>query len=109
MKGIGMRKTFSSEKRAEILAYIEKYDAKKGRGGQSAAAKKFNVSRVTIINWLKGTAAPAAQSTKIKPLAPAPRGKSKPSAQPVLEMLSFLDLLEHSIPKLKKSIEKLAK
>jgi hypothetical protein len=55
-----MRKTFSPDKRNEILTYIKKFDEKHGRGGQSAAARKFKVSRVAINHWLK-PAAPAVQ------------------------------------------------
>jgi transposase len=48
-----VRKIISPEKKAEILSYIEKYNSQNGRGGQSAAAEKFKVSRVAINNWLK--------------------------------------------------------
>lgn len=45
-------KRYTAEEKAEILAYA----AAQGRGGQSAAAKKFGVSPLTLSNWKKGAA-----------------------------------------------------
>ncbi len=44
-------KRYSDEEKAKILAYAEA----QGRGGQSAAAKKFGVSPLTISSWKKGS------------------------------------------------------
>lgn len=43
-------KRYSDAEKAEILAFIDNYG---GRGGQSAAAKKFKVSQLTLANWRK--------------------------------------------------------
>jgi hypothetical protein len=48
-----MKKFFSPDKKAEILAFVEKYNLENGRGGQVVAGKKFKVSRVTLIAWKK--------------------------------------------------------
>jgi threonine synthase len=48
----GMPKRIAAAKKAKILAFIEKFNSKNGRGGQGAAADKFGVSRQTIVNWL---------------------------------------------------------
>lgn len=56
--GAGKGKRYSDSEKAEILAYVEA----QGRGGASAAAKKFNVSPLTISSWRRqaGTAGPKA-------------------------------------------------
>ncbi|MCW1883392.1 hypothetical protein OKA04_01540 [Luteolibacter flavescens] len=43
-------KRYTEEEKAEILSFIENYG---GRGAQSAAAKKFKVSVLTLSNWRK--------------------------------------------------------
>lgn len=44
---------YSKEQKAEVVAFVEKYNAEKGRGGQSAAAEKFKISPISVANWLK--------------------------------------------------------
>jgi transposase-like protein len=45
-------KRYSESERAEILKFVDQ----QGRGGASAAAKKFGVSPLTISTWKKATA-----------------------------------------------------
>lgn len=44
---------YSEEEKADIIAHVEKVNASKGRGGQTAAAKKFGISMLTISTWMK--------------------------------------------------------
>lgn len=46
-------KRYSDKEKAEIIAFVEKVNAEKGRGGQSAASAKFGISQLTISSWLK--------------------------------------------------------
>lgn len=46
-------KRYSDQERAKILAFVDKTNAMKGRGGISAAARKFGVTPLTISNWMK--------------------------------------------------------
>jgi len=67
---------YSAKEKADILAYVDKINAEKGRGGQSAASKKYKISPLTISSWNKarGTAAvPAAASGAVA--ASGPIGK----------------------------------
>jgi transposase-like protein len=57
-------KRYSDAEKAEILAFIES----RGRGGQSAAAKKFNVTPLTISNWRKKSGAGSANPSSEKGL-----------------------------------------
>jgi hypothetical protein len=109
-KGVLMKKSFSPEKRAEILAYIEKYDAKNRRGGQSAASKKFKVSRVTIINWLKGGAAGKnSQTVAVKPVktaAPKTRKSEKVISDGNIPIIDALESINECIAEIVKALKK---
>lgn len=51
-------KRYSDKEKAEIIAFVNKMNSEKGRGGQSAASKKFKISPLTISSWLKKSGAP---------------------------------------------------
>lgn len=53
-------KRYSVDEKAEILSFVEEVNANKGRGGVSAASKKFGVSQLTVSSWLKKSGAPSA-------------------------------------------------
>lgn len=46
-------KRYSAEERAKILSVVHEVNASRGRGGVTAAAKKFGVSPLTISHWLR--------------------------------------------------------
>lgn len=62
---------YTPVEKAKILKFIEDYDAENGRGGQSAAAKKYGVSQLTLINWKKSDGKPG------KVAKPAKGGSAK--------------------------------
>jgi hypothetical protein len=86
-------KRYSAKEREEILAFVTSVNEAKGRGGQSAAAAKYQVSPLTIGNWFKksGTApkakSPKAKAVKVKATkvkatkANAPKGKAIKAAK----------------------------
>ena len=37
----------------EVVAYIQQYNKDKGRGGQSAAVKKWKLNPITVKSWLE--------------------------------------------------------
>ena len=45
-------KRYSLLEQEKILAYVAKVNGENGRGGATAAAKKFGVTRGTISRWL---------------------------------------------------------
>lgn len=53
-KDIVRGKRYTAEEKSKIISFVESYNSSKGRGGQSAAAKKFGVSQLTVSGWLKG-------------------------------------------------------
>lgn len=47
------RVRYSEEKRNEVLNFIKEYNADNKRGGQKAAAEKYNITQITLSNWMK--------------------------------------------------------
>ena len=43
---------YSDKQKADIVAFVKKYNEENGRGGQSAAKEKFKISPISIANWL---------------------------------------------------------
>ena len=43
---------YDDKKKAEVVAFVKQYNEKKGRGGQTAAKEKYNISPISIANWL---------------------------------------------------------
>ncbi len=48
-------KRYSDKEKSEILAFVAKVNAENGRGGQTAASQKYNISQLTISSWLNGS------------------------------------------------------
>lgn len=44
---------YSAKEKAEIVAFVDKVNSERGRGGQSAASKKFKISPLTISSWIR--------------------------------------------------------
>ncbi|MEM9237700.1 MAG: hypothetical protein AAGB14_13060 [Verrucomicrobiota bacterium] len=44
---------YTKAEKANIIAYVNKVNAERGRGGQSAASKKFKISPLTISSWIR--------------------------------------------------------
>ena len=45
-------KRYSDKEKAQVLSFVEEHNAENGRGGISAASRKFGVTALTISNWL---------------------------------------------------------
>ena len=66
----------------EVVSFVVKYNATNGRGGQSAAVKKYKVTPLTISAWLKAAGAEgpgrtAKKKSTAKKAKPAKSGASK--------------------------------
>lgn len=70
----GMR--YTDAQKQEVVDFVSSYNTTNGRGGQSKASEKFNVSQLTIAGWIKGKGSkPAAKVAK----APKPAAVAKPA------------------------------
>lgn len=72
-------KRYSAEEKAEIVKFIQTYNAEHKRGGMKAASDKFGVSVVTLSNWGKGKRkkAKAKAKTNVKKVAAKAKAKGK--------------------------------
>jgi transposase-like protein len=88
---------YSSELKAEVVNFVKAHNARKGRGGQSAAARKFGVTILTVSAWLKGSA--SGKQAKGKAAAASAGLRSGISA--LLKIGSQLSKLEAKASKLR--------
>lgn len=52
--GVGQRGArYTNEQKAEVVDFVNEYNVKHGRGGQSQAAKQFGLSVLTVASWLR--------------------------------------------------------
>lgn len=79
MKGV----RYSPAQKQEVIDFALGYNATNGRGGQSKAAAKFNISQLTVATWLKAAGASAPKSTKATKAAKAPKAAKTPKAPKV--------------------------
>lgn len=57
---------YTAEQKQNIVDFVVQHNASQGRGGQSAASKKFKVTPLTISAWLKAAgAAPKGSAKKV--------------------------------------------
>ncbi|MCH1410196.1 MAG: hypothetical protein L7V87_14290 [Verrucomicrobiales bacterium] len=63
-----MAKRYDQKTKDGVVAFIQKYNDENGRGGQSAAAKKYKLNPITIRAWMEkaGVASPGKSSKKKK-------------------------------------------
>lgn len=57
-------KRYTEEQKSEILSFIEKFNTENGRGGQTAAVKKFKVTPMTLSAWNKKSGKKAKKAPK---------------------------------------------
>jgi hypothetical protein len=46
-------KRYTLQEKAEVLEFVDRFNAEHGRGGQTAATKKFQLSPLSISSWRK--------------------------------------------------------
>lgn len=92
-----MATRYEQKTKDEVVAYVQQYNEEKGRGGQSAAVKKWDLNPITVRSWLEkagvetpgkggkksrktGRAAKASASTKAPKAAKAAMGAKSTKA-----------------------------
>lgn len=69
---------YSDAQKKQVVDFVVQYNSKNGRGGQSAASKKFKITPLTIAVWIKSVGVPTAAkkaSKKVAKKAAAPKAK----------------------------------
>lgn len=46
-------KRYTAEEKQQVIDFVNKHNEANGRGGATAASKKFGVSQLTVASWLK--------------------------------------------------------
>lgn len=44
---------YDQKKKDEVVAFVQQFNEEKGRGGQSAAVKKWELNPITVKSWLE--------------------------------------------------------
>ena len=98
-------KRYTAEEKSEILGFVEKHNAENGRGGQSAAAKKFGISQLSIASWLKSSGGAVSSKRGRKGAVAVKGGASKGNFSKKLSELSAvaaqIDKAEAELAKLR--------
>jgi transposase-like protein len=89
---------YSAEQKQEVVDFVSSYNAANGRGGQSQAAKKFNLSVLTVSAWLKaaGTKKAPKAAKAAKPAKAAKAAKPAKAAK-ASKGMSELEALKAAI------------
>lgn len=89
---------YTAKEKAEIIAYVDKVNAEKGRGGQSAASKKFKISPLTISSWIRSGAGRGSSAS---------RSSSGSVVGPIGKKLAKLQELHDQIAKAEKELARM--
>ena len=89
---------YTAKEKAEILAFVDKVNEEKGRGGQSAASKKFKISPLTISSWNRSRGGSL--------VLPASLAGASPTG-PIGKRLAKLQALHDQIARTEKDLAKL--
>lgn len=96
------RVRYTEEQKNEVLRFIKEYNATNKRGGQKIAAEKYNITQITLSNWMKkDKQAPKRRSQTKKDSAP-----SRPSAE-YAALFTRLAELHTQIAQLEKQVDRL--
>lgn len=102
---------YSAEEKQDIVNFVTEYNEKNGRGGQSAASKKFNVSPLTISSWLKSSGKAPAKKKRGRKASKAAKGVKAPAAAtasgPIGKKLDQLQKLHDDIERTEAHLNKL--
>ena len=66
-----MATRYTDKTKQEVVAFVKKYDAQHGRGGQSAAKKKYKINPISIKKWCVDQGYTTGPGRKKKKKAPA--------------------------------------
>lgn len=62
-------KRYTAAEKAEVLNWVNDYNARNGRGGVANASKEFGITQLTIHNWVRqgGAAMGTVSSHRVSP------------------------------------------
>ena len=102
-KAGGRGKRYTADQKAKVVKFVNDHNAKNnGRGGATAASKKFKISQITIGLWMKSASPSKPKAVK----STAKRGRKKAALSFPVKLRRIADLHE-SISKLKTQLASL--
>ena len=114
-KGKSLGRRYSDKEKKEIVEFAKNHDAAHGRGGKSAAVKKFQISPISLATWISKSGKPVtAAKTRgrkpgsknvIKPISGG--GKYTAKLKELTEVASQIDKAESHLDHLLKKFEDL--
>ncbi len=102
-----MATRYDQKTKDQVVAFIVDYNAKNGRGGQSAAAKKWKLNPITVKAWMEkaGVASPGKTAKKKVRAQAGGSGRSAGSASVALKRMiaiqEKIDVLQGEYDELK--------
>ena len=103
-------KRYSAQEKQQIVDFVNQHNAANGRGGATAASKKFGVSQLTVASWLKSSGGAAVGNGRKGGKAAAAGNRSSVLAElakldgVIAAKRKELDALEARFQKLKASL-----
>lgn len=91
-KGAGKR--YSAAEKQEVIDFVNSYNASNGRGGQSEAARNFNISILTVSAWLKKSGNKVAKSGKAVAAAKSSAKVSSALTAKVASLIQMSDRIQ---------------
>lgn len=90
------RKRYSKDEKNKIIEFIEQFnDNHNGRGGFTAAVKKFKVSMPTLMNWTKGSGNPIGNQVASPSSFVAKRPVGRPRKVPTIASNIQSEIMMH--------------
>ena len=102
-------KRYSDSEKKKIIAFVEKVNAEKGRGGVTAAAKKYKVSPLSISNWIKGSGVTAVPRKRVGKRSSKRSSKGGGTWAKMVDLKADIDVMERKLAAKKAEFSKLAK
>lgn len=107
-----MAKRYDQNTKDEVVNFIQAFNEENGRGGQSAAAKKWKLNPITVKAWLEkaGVASPGKSAKKKRgggKAVSAKTTKSNGSANKAEDVLKRLVSIQKEITSLQKEFDSL--
>jgi transposase-like protein len=99
-KSAAKGKRYTEAEKKEIIGFVEKVNAEKGRGGQSTASKKFGISQLTISSWLRAGVGSVSAGTFQTPKASG-RGGMNTKLATLLSLGNEIERAEKELTKMK--------
>ncbi|MAS94519.1 MAG: hypothetical protein CMO55_15070 [Verrucomicrobiales bacterium] len=101
-----MAKRYDQRTKEKVVSFVKGYNAEHGRGGQSAAVKKFSINPITVRSWLDNIDSSAAPSSKKKNSGKTGT-KRKLNDDSVIGVLERMQKIQAEIKRLQTEYERL--